>query len=130
MTQHLGLLRAGMTTLAFLGMTMATSPVHAAATIIVVNGDGAGEGFNDPTAAAPVGGNTGTTVGQQRLIAFQRAADIWAGLINSAMPIRVFGQWNPLSCTASGGTLGSAGPTQAFRDFTGAPRAGTWYPVA
>ena len=39
----------------------------AAATITIVNGDPAGVGFNDPTPVAPVGGNTGTTLGAQRL---------------------------------------------------------------
>ncbi len=46
----------------------------AAATFQIVNIDSAGEGFNDNTPAVPVGGNDGTTVGQQRLIAFQYAA--------------------------------------------------------
>ena len=32
-----------------------------AATITIVNNDGATEGFNDPTVVAPVGGNPGTT---------------------------------------------------------------------
>ena len=44
------------------------APSHAGITI--VNMDGAGEGFNDPTPAAPVGGNPGTTIGQQRLNRF------------------------------------------------------------
>ena len=45
-----------------------------AATITIVNIDLPGEGFNDPTVVAPVGGNPGTTLGQQRLLAFQYAA--------------------------------------------------------
>src|SRR5262249_1199907 len=48
-----------------------------AATIVVVNADGPGEGFNDATPVAPVGGNTATTLGGQRLNVFQYAADIW-----------------------------------------------------
>ncbi len=48
-------------------------PVYGAATIVINNVNGAGVGFNDPTAVAPVGGNTGTTLGQQRLIADRRA---------------------------------------------------------
>src|SRR5438093_8524133 len=61
---------------ALLGMGVVTAPAVEAATITVINNDGPGEGLNDPTPVAPVGGNTGTTRGQQRLIAFQRAADI------------------------------------------------------
>ena len=50
-----------------------------AATITVVNMDGAGEGFNDPTPVAPVGGNPGTTLGAQRLkdLCFLGAADYY-----------------------------------------------------
>src|SRR6266542_528506 len=60
------------------------SAVLAAAQITILNTNAAGVGFNDPTAATPVGGNTGTTVGEQRLIAFQHAADIWGALLAAA----------------------------------------------
>ena len=110
---------------------LATSPVaHAAAIFTVVNNDGAGEGFNDPSPRAPVGGNTGTTLGQQRLIAFQHAANLWGERLTSTVAIRIQAQFNALSCTAMSGILGSAGFINAFRDFVGAPVAGTWYPVA
>ena len=115
---------------ALLGIDVAASAVAHAATIVIINNDGAGEGFYDPTAAAPVGGNTGTTIGQQRLIAFQRAADIWAARITSSVTIRVGAQFNPLSCTANSAILGQAGPSNFFRDFGGAPVAGTWYAIA
>jgi len=98
-----------------------------AATITIVNGDAAGVGFNDPTAVAPVGGNTGTTLGQQRLIAFQAAADKWGATLTSGVTIRVLATWEALSCTATSAVLGSAGATEVFRDFTGAPVAGHWY---
>lgn len=45
----------------------ANSPTGGA-TITIVNGDGAGEGFNDATAKAPEGSNNGATLGAQRLI--------------------------------------------------------------
>jgi len=101
-----------------------------AATIVIVNLDGPGEGFNDPTPVAPVGGNPGTTIGQQRLNVFQEAADIWGALLPSAVTIRVQSRFNPQSCDASSAVLGSAGPIQVFRDFAGAEVAGTWYHVA
>lgn len=121
--------------LSFLLSSLALAAVHVpttahSATVTVVNLDSPGEGFNDATPASPVGGNTGSTIGQQRLIAFQHAANIWGSYLQSTPPIRVGGQFNPLSCTAYGGTLGSAGPTTASRDFAGAPVAGTWYPIA
>ena len=130
MTLHRNRLSIFLLASALLGMAVVASSVVHAATVIVINNDGAGEGFNDPTAAAPVGGNTGTTIGAQRLIAFQHAADIWGGLLSSAVTIRVGAQFNPLSCTATSAILGSAGPNNVFRDFSGAPVASTWYPVA
>jgi uncharacterized repeat protein (TIGR01451 family) len=109
---------------------LAASPAAQAATLVVVNNDPAGVGFNDPTPATPVGGNTGTTVGEQRLIVFQAAADYWGVRLTSSVPIRIAAKFGPLSCTATGGTLGSAGAINAFRDFPGAPAANTWFLVA
>ena len=60
-----------------------SAELQAAATIVIINNDGANEGFNDPTPVAPVGGNTGTTLGQQRLNAFQHAAGIWGARLTS-----------------------------------------------
>src|SRR5215510_8009889 len=100
------------------------------ATITIVNGNAPGVGFNDPTAAAPVGGNTGTTVGQQRLIAFQHAANIWGDNLDSSVEIKIFATFEPLTCTANSATLGSAGARQIFRDFPGALFPNTWYHVA
>jgi hypothetical protein len=97
------------------------------ATITIVNKDGPNEGLNDPTLAAPVGGNTGTTIGQQRVLVFQRAAEIWGAALVSGVPVRVAVQFDPLSCTPSQGVLGSAGPIFVIRDFAGAPRPATYY---
>lgn len=109
---------------------LATAFAASSAVITIVNLDGAGEGFNDPTAAAPVGGNPGVTVGQQRLNVFQEAANIWGALLPSNVTIRVRAQFNPQTCGATSAVLGSAGPVQVFRDFAGAEIAATWYHVA
>jgi len=103
------------------------APAAYAATITIVNLDGPMEGFNDPTPVSPVGGNPGTTIGAQRLYVFQRAANIWATLLRSNVEIRVGAQFDPLSCNATSGVLGSAGPTTVHRDFAGAIFSGTWY---
>jgi PA domain len=113
---------------AFLALTPLA--LRGAATISIVNGDAAGVGFNDPTVVAPVGGNTGTTLGQQRLIAFQAAANKWGATLTSSVNIRIAARWTALSCTATGAVLGSAGATEIFRDFPGAPVAAHWYPKA
>jgi hypothetical protein len=97
------------------------------ATITIQNADAAGVGFNDSTAAAPTGGNSGTTVGQQRLIAFQTAANIWGGTLSSGPAIVIRANWAALSCTANAGTLGAAGNASGiWRDFSGAV-PGFWY---
>jgi hypothetical protein len=111
------------------GIALAASPVAHAATFLVINSDSAGEGFNDPTPVAPVGGNSGTTLGAQRLIAFQRAVDIWAARLTSPVAIRVRAAFNTLACSAASAKLGSTVPLGIHRDFPGAPFAGTWYPL-
>jgi uncharacterized repeat protein (TIGR01451 family) len=101
-----------------------------AATITIINQDAAGIGFNDPTPATPVGGNSGTTVGEQRLIAFQRAAQIWSEVLDSDVEIRIQAKFAPLECSANSGVLGSAGPRAVESDHPGAPEANTWYHIA
>lgn len=99
-----------------------------AATITIVNTDGAGEGFNDGAARTPEGNNTGTTLGQQRLNLFNFAAGIWSAFLDSNVEIRVNAQFNPLTpCTSAGGVLGSAGAIVVNSDFPGAQFPNTWY---
>src|SRR5262245_53905074 len=106
---------------------LALAGIAGAATITIVNNDGAGEGFNDMTARAAVGGNPETTLGNQRLYVFQEAANIWGALLPSAVVIQVRAQFNPQTCSATSAVLGSAGPVTIHRDFTNAPFAATWY---
>jgi hypothetical protein len=108
----------------------AAGTAQAAATIVINNLNAPGVGFNDPTPAAPVGGTTGTTLGQQRLIAFTHAANIWGATLTSNVPIVINAQFTPLSCTANSAVLGSAGATQVFGGFPGAAKADTWYSYA
>jgi hypothetical protein len=108
----------------------AVTSAHAAANIVIVNLNDPGVGFNDPTPATPVGGNPGTTLGQQRLYAFQNAAGIWGSTLSSKVTIRIGASFVPLSCTATSAVLGSAGANEIWSDFPNAPRANTWYPSA
>jgi uncharacterized repeat protein (TIGR01451 family) len=105
-------------------------PAVQAATITVVNMDGANEGFNDPTAFTPVGGNTATTLGEARLNAFQYAANLAGAVINSNVVIVVEARMDSLGGDASSAILGSAGADSVYRDFPNAPSSGTWYPSA
>ncbi len=95
----------------------------AAATITVVNQDGGNEGFNDSTPFTPIGGNTGTTLGEARLQAFEYAAFIWGDLLTSSVEIHVDAAMDPLGS----GILGQAGPTTVHRNFSNTPVANTWY---
>lgn len=108
----------------------AVGTAQAAATIVINNLNAPGVGFNDPTPATPVGGNTGTTVGQQRLIAFKYAADIWGATLTSPVPIIINAQFSNLTCTATSAVLGSAGSAGGFINFPGAPRPNTVYSFA
>lgn len=125
---------AGLRQLFVAGAAVATlalaSQAQAAVTIIINNLNGPGVGFNDPTPALPIGGNTGTTLGEQRLIAFAHAANIWGATLTSATPIVVNAQFVALTCTATSAVLGSAGATRVFRDWPGVPKAATWYSYA
>jgi hypothetical protein len=98
-----------------------------AANLVLVNFDPPGAGLNDPTPAAPVGGNPGVTLGQQRQFAYLYAADLWGSVIDSPADIFVGASFAPLTCSPTSGVLGSAGTTFIFRDFPGSQFAGTWY---
>jgi len=106
-----------------------TLPASAAIFEIVI-ADGALEGLNDPAPRAPVGGNAGTTLGQQRLLALRHAAETWGALLQSSQVIRISAVFDPLTCMSNSAALGQAGPANIFAQFNGAPLADTWYPGA
>jgi MYXO-CTERM domain-containing protein len=108
----------------------APAAAHAGATITIVNADGPGEGFNDATPIAPVGGNAGTTVGEQRLNLFRFAANRWGAILDSSIEIKIQANFDPLTCTATSAVLGSAGAFSVFSDFPNAPIADTWFSSA
>lgn len=87
-------------------------------------------GFGDPTPAAPVGGNTGTTVGQQRFEAYKRAAEIWDAALDIDQQVVLQAVFVPLTCSANSGVLGAAGALTVFRDFPGPSFPSTWYAAA
>jgi len=124
------------------------SPQTARATsITVVSVDGEDEGFNDPAPPDPastIGGNAGATLGAQRLIAAQYAADLWADLVSSEVPILVDARFdapnsehpdttdpfNSLDCTKTPPVIATAEPTTYHGNFSKKPRPNIWYPQA
>jgi hypothetical protein len=103
---------------------------HAAATITIVNNDAPGEGFNDPAPRAPVGNNPGTTLGQQRLNAFNHVASLWGQWLTSSVTIQIRAQFDPLTCTPTGTVLGQAGTISINRDDPSFPFPATWFHAA
>ncbi len=92
-----------------------------------MNIDAPGSGLNDTSPAVPIGGNSGTTLGEQRLIVMQYAADILAQVIDSSVSIEVDGSFVDKDCPI----LGSAGPT-TFYAAGALPTAvrENWHPIA
>lgn len=101
-----------------------------ATTITIVNMDATGVGFNDPAARTPVGGNNGTTLGEQRMNVFRYAADFWSQRLSSPVEVKVQAKFEALTCSATSAVLGSAGTRFIFTDFNGAPLSNTWYSSA
>ena len=107
-----------------------SSTASAAVPITVKNNDAPGVGFNDPSPRSPIGGNPGTTLGQQRLNAAQHAANLWGAVLSSNTPIVIGATWvNDMPCEDLGGTLASAGSHSGIRNFPNSIPA-TWYPLA
>jgi hypothetical protein len=107
---------------------LACAVAHAA-TIDIKSRDPAGVGFNDPTPVAPVGGNPGTTLGEQRWNVYKHVAGIWEQALQSDVTIAVSAGWEALTCTSNQAVLGSAGAWNIWYDFPGG-KAKTWYPQA
>src|ERR1700674_1136983 len=87
----------------------AFAPLALRGATVTVSADPADVGFSDNTPVAPVGGNTGTTLGQQRMIAFQAAAAKWGATLASNVTIRITATWTAMTCTAYSAILGMAG---------------------
>ena len=64
------------------------------------------------------------TFPEEAKTAFNAAANIWANILNSDVPITINACWAEL---ASSSILGYAGGGTSSRDFTGATRSNTWY---
>ena len=96
-------------------------PAHAA-TFVIANADGAGEGLNDPDPpehANQVGNNPGSTLGQLRLNLLNAAAQVWGNWLSSNITITVSAKFDDLPCTQFSGQLGFAGTTGSAHNISG-----------
>ncbi|HEY1418408.1 MAG TPA: peptidase, partial [Myxococcaceae bacterium] len=93
------------------------SPVAlAGAEIRILDANDSGQGLNDRTPADPVGGNPGTTVGEQRLIAAQYAAALWSATLGNRVPITIRTEFVDLDCSGGTAVLGASGPSALYDD--------------
>ncbi len=92
--------------------------------------DGPGVGFNDASPAAPIGDNTGTTLGAQRLNVFAHAASIWGSSLESSVQLVIDASWPTLPCTSSSAVLGSAGTLTIIANDASFTFQNTWYHIA
>ena len=104
-------------------MALFGATAASAADVVPINFDDPGEGYNDATPVAPIGGNPGTTIGEQRQIVAQFAADLWGSVLTSNVPVYVGAQFSPLAPNV----LGSAGTTFYVYNFPGAAYPDTIY---
>lgn len=92
-------------------------------------------GFDSSENIAPSGGNNGTTIGEQRRLAFIKAAELLANQIVSSQTIVVDASFSGLPCDASSAVLGSAGSMgsiayEASDTLPAGALVDTFYPIA
>ena len=112
---------------------LAGTTAAAGANLVVTNADAAGTGLNDPTPVLPVGGNSGTTLGAQRLAVFEEAARLWGQVIDSDVTINILASFQPLACDATSGVLGHASSPNVYASGNSGipfPQSNTWYVAA
>src|SRR5215813_5172019 len=113
--------------------SMAVAPTASAdpqAQVVLVNINAPGVGLNDPTPVAPVGGNTGTTLGEQRRNVLARAASLWARNLKSFAPIRIEVAFGARSCNANSAVLASTGVIAVDLNFKHTTLPDVWFPIA
>ena len=113
-----------------------------AATLRIVNNDATSVGLNSPLATQAVGGNSATTLGEQRLKVLQKAARIVEASLHIPIDVEVLVAFSALECDADTAVLGSAGATEYIREAGNdeeraqqasavrLPLSRTWYPIA
>jgi hypothetical protein len=77
-----------------------------------------------PAGGTDIRGETCYAFPENAKAAFNAAANVWANLERSSVPITIKACWASLS---SASTLGYSGGGTIHRDFANAPRANTWY---
>ncbi|HET8940559.1 MAG TPA: hypothetical protein VFN13_01045 [Rudaea sp.] len=89
--------------------------------------------WTDTTVVAPVGGNPGKTLGEQRKLALQYATNELSKQLHIPVPISLHACGAHLGGDQNSATLAQAGPTSYFYDspaypINSLPKKYTWYP--
>ena len=92
--------------------------------------DPEGSGFFSNIERAPEGGNSGTTLGEQRRLALEQAAAIWDQFLVLNGPVEIEAEFSPQECSPASGVLASASPADICMNFSGAPEQNVWYVAA
>lgn len=108
-------------------LTLSAPSAFAKAQIRLINLDSIGEGLNDTEPATPVGGNLGTTLGEQRLNALRYAADILETILASDVTIEIGVSFNPQGGSFFAAPLAAAGPNTYHFNFEGAIATDVWH---
>lgn len=116
---------AGIASLTF--ATLVAASAAAALDIQVNYTDPANYGFNDTTAVAPIGANSGTTRGAQRRNALETAVGIWSSNLVSPVTVVVDASFDELFCDGTSAVVGQGTPKSAAFDFPNAPQPNTYY---
>jgi len=87
-------------------------------------------GFYATAQVNPTGNNPGTTLGEQRRIAFEHAIATLSTSLSTTIPIHIEALFERQGGTAMSAGLASAGPEWYLFDFAGAPVANLAYPSA
>lgn len=108
-------------------LSLGSASAFAKVQIRLINLDSPGEGLNDITPATPVGGNPGTTLGEQRLNALRYAADLLEVILSSDVTIEIGVRFDEQGGTAFSAALAAAGPNTYHYDFEGALVPQIWH---
>jgi hypothetical protein len=87
---------------------------------------GSSDYWFDPGPRQNSNSNPGQTIGEQRRIAMDRAAELLANELRSAVPVRIAACWNDLG-TGNAITLAQAGPRRVLRGLKTFPENHIWF---
>ncbi len=106
----------------------ASLALPAGAEMISVNYlDNQGSGFFDSSSVDPLPGNPGTTLGEQRRIALDKAIDAWASRLDSNIRLRLNVEFDDLGC-GDRTTLAQAGTNYISVNFDNRPETNAVFP--